>query len=1204
MSPTTKIVNESDGGFDASYLFKTGAGYAVIPLNITKRLYYNLVITTGSGYYCNSQTVNNTLCLICKTLDALQLAPSLTVNGIENLNTRFSVIFSSFVPVEFISAPTYQIYPSVPELPSKTNYYVTFSASNYHGYSFISATGLSPLNYVVGGSPGNLKLISTFSLVESKVVSPQLIYFNGYYPTTPGVISLPNFTVSTTYVAPSTLYTNFTTSESSIDYLSIDVNGQVENPFSSPMNFGQNLFVSEYPNYYPFAYRYAKPITLPQVTMNYILLVPNSYGTEIFLNGNSIYNNNISITDNNPPALFDIQYTRINSRSMIVTATAIDDVSGIKRIYLHPASNPTYRYYELNSWDLANGNIRNGTFQKLITYRFEMAGGDLRVSVEDHYGRKATYQYLNSNYLPNYLYDYTNLKYQEKSDITSISFKNGYLMDVSTSPKNNTMIIKFKSPKPDISVCLFFSNDINQINRYFVGDWNEELQQTEIDFYLPSRLLSGPVYYIITYPAHVIYSPLLNQLYPTSNLTVYSQNCDRLPPLITSIIEFSNSSYFGFDITIEDETGFDRGFISVKSNLDGYRFNFTLSSVGKNATLDVYRLALPMTSNCVTQTFSFDFVELYDVNEAYSTYSRGNSELISPFMKILDSINSTVLLCDTPGDNNFPALSSISTSVATVDTGSENRLVSLLFSVTEGEEIYQNHLPYCLANAENLMYHTAVSTFINTSGSESFFQCDFNLPFGFGFPSDSKKILFAIHGFSDTSLNIMGSGGFYAEFMNVTFSNNPTITNASKMTSQGGLLTLFGRNFGQDKTKTIVEVQYKDLKFNYSTSSLYHVMAVIDNILEKQADFNVTVINNGIRSNTYTIPTGYIPPISPIPTNPTIKCPGAPQCGGPSNGVCVGSVCQCISPWIGSDCLSQVINVPIPNINTTDPDIDNNFNSTLPDGKTVTLKTLISILSIIEMDINNNPIQEHPFTKWIFTNVTQTTVQEYQYATNISNNGVITNVTVTLQYFSEETTLIFANQLLNILPSSIKYNIDITPYKFSSDLNYLQLIMSASIESSSTDTCTYQETGTSKDTNSDYVKLQIDSNSLYARFIKRGIVDNRVRSIQNIFYNNESSSTNSISRIGINIPNYSKSVKLDPDFSVLIDFTEATDKENSLCPQNSKNSLTKSQLAGIIIGSIAFGIIAIVSITYYIYKKKQQQKLVAKIGKKLNNFNQ
>ncbi|EAL62270.1 hypothetical protein DDB_G0290287 [Dictyostelium discoideum AX4] len=85
-------------------------------------------------------------------------------------------------------------------------------------------------------------------------------------------------------------------------------------------------------------------------------------------------------------------------------------------------------------------------------------------------------------------------------------------------------------------------------------------------------------------------------------------------------------------------------------------------------------------------------------------------------------------------------------------------------------------------------------------------------------------------------------------------------------------------------------------------------------------------------------------------------------------------------------------------------------------------------------------------------------------------------------------------------PSSIKYTIEISEYKFSSNLNQLQLVMTASLSVNKTnDICSNKEfSETSSGDDSNYLKIQIDDHSLYGRFIKRALIDSIPRPIDNV----------------------------------------------------------------------------------------------------------
>ncbi|KAN0038430.1 hypothetical protein ACTA71_000608 [Dictyostelium dimigraforme] len=357
-----------------------------------------------------------------------------------------------------------------------------------------------------------------------------------------------------------------------------------------------------------------------------------------------------------------------------------------------------------------------------------------------------------------------------------------------------------------------------------------------------------------------------------------------------------------------------------------------------------------------------------------------------------------------------------------------------------------------------------------------------------------------------------------------------------------------------------------------------------------------------------------IPTATPIPTNAPQKCQGNPECGGKNQGYCSSTTgCICYPPWIGTTCSSRIIIVPQPSINKTNPQVEIPTTPTESNGQSsaetnseesqkMIFKSLISLVSLRELDFNNKEVNSYIFDQWIYTPINQF---KNQYFTTISN----TNITATLEWFNQSTFIQFANQNLTMNPSSIKYTIEISKYQFSSSLNQLQLVMAASLTSNSNDICSLNQFGnTSTGDDSNYLKIQIENHSLYGRFIKRAIIDNTVKSISNVLLDSSlniiDSSTSSLqSYIGITIPFYSDSIIVDPDFSVLIDSKSASDQDNSICT-NKKSGLTTAQLAGIIIGSIAFAIVIVISIIYVMVKRKGQKKFITSMNNKLNKINQ
>jgi len=350
---------------------------------------------------------------------------------------------------------------------------------------------------------------------------------------------------------------------------------------------------------------------------------------------------------------------------------------------------------------------------------------------------------------------------------------------------------------------------------------------------------------------------------------------------------------------------------------------------------------------------------------------------------------------------------------------------------------------------------------------------------------------------------------------------------------------------------------------------------------------------------------------SNIPTNSPQSCLN--QCSG--NGECTPNGCVCKSPYVGLDCSSQVIIVP-PKINNTIP--ESNF--IIPpssNNKNEVFYAIISVVALNEVDKDSNVLNRYSFNQWIVSNNTDSKYKDYTnsigfiYTASLTNNNdkSVTNLSVSIDYFNinEAINITFANQQLQMNPHSLKYSINITNYSFESSLNSLQLVLSASIESdnSNDDECSSKQTGDVVDSESEFIKMQIDQTSLYGRFIKRGVIDNRVKYVTNTLLDSEYNAIETTSKsqtyIGINIPFYSKLAQLDPDFSILVDNKPASDNDNAICGAR-KSKLTGAQIAGIAIGCAAFVGIIITSTVYYFYKRNQTKKLHSQIAKKMESI--
>ncbi|KAM9970550.1 hypothetical protein ACTFIR_002410 [Dictyostelium discoideum] len=338
----------------------------------------------------------------------------------------------------------------------------------------------------------------------------------------------------------------------------------------------------------------------------------------------------------------------------------------------------------------------------------------------------------------------------------------------------------------------------------------------------------------------------------------------------------------------------------------------------------------------------------------------------------------------------------------------------------------------------------------------------------------------------------------------------------------------------------------------------------------------------------------------PITTNPHKQC--IDDCGAPNNGICTPSGCVCISPWIGNDCKSKIILIPQPSLNYSNPITDIPFIDNKVDIKL--FRSLISIVKLRELDFQSKQENSFTFTQWEYYKINESTSQ---YKSNITNLGLTTFINVTLQWFENETNVVFANQNIKMNPSSIKYTIEISEYKFSSNLNQLQLVMMASMSVNKTnDICSNKEfSETSSGDDSNYLKIQLDDHSLYGRFIKRALIDSIPRSIDNApldsSMNQVDSASFSESYIGISVPYFKKQIIIDPDFSVLLgSSSDSVNSESSICSFNKESKFSAVLISAIVLFSFFIFASLVAMVVYNYYKKRYYRNIVKEIQLKLS----
>ncbi|KAF2071180.1 hypothetical protein CYY_007497 [Polysphondylium violaceum] len=753
---------------------------------------------------------------------------------------------------------------------------------------------------------------------------------------------------------------------------------------------------------------------------------------------------------------------------------------------------------------------------------------------------------------------------------------------------------------------------------------------------------------------------------PHAGLRVVSEYADLIGPIATVTPAIASSvvvnegvdTMLYWNITIQDDyNGFKSGLVSIVSQTDQVRYNRTITAanlIEGNMYQGVYQVGVLVNGKCKSQPFYIQYLYLQDNADRFSLYKEGGefptddvAPFINPLLNMLNVTRDTAITVDCQNsivsDTIMPELVSFSFSPQHIDVmdvgeffNASSRRVVFTLETGDVNGILLGSLPriYLQDKRTDLIWKDA--TLQGSTATTAVYECVFEIPFGYGFGSD---IWVSVYGIVDNQSNFNGytmsqlaSKGFNNKITTVPqLTNKLMISSPQEIKGSHSRITIFGRNF---KLTNSLLIDYSNGTVATLNTCIFSTSNVIifSTTPISASSIIVTVRDDTLHSNSLVVeisdPFVPIPDASssshslsssdssstslsssssddtPIPTNTPHSCVG--NCGGPDQGTCTANGCVCKSPWVGLSCSSQVIIID-PVVNTTTP----STNITVPtnDKNTAIYYAIISVVALNELDRDGVIVNRHPFPQWLASNNTASkyslyTNSSYFYTASINN----TNVSVAIDYFNQATptNITFAGQVLEMSPYSLKYSINLTEYAFQSSFNTLQLVLTASIESSDAGSpCAASEFGETVADGAEYVKMQVNDHSLYGRFVKRGIIDGRIKSVSNQLldtdYNTVHADSKLQSFIAINIPFYKQSVQLDPDFSILLDNRPASDSSNAVCKQ-SKSSLTGAQIAGIVIGGVCFAAIVVIIITYAIYKTKKQRQFDKDMSIKLDNI--
>ncbi|KAF2077901.1 hypothetical protein CYY_000779 [Polysphondylium violaceum] len=425
---------------------------------------------------------------------------------------------------------------------------------------------------------------------------------------------------------------------------------------------------------------------------------------------------------------------------------------------------------------------------------------------------------------------------------------------------------------------------------------------------------------------------------------------------------------------------------------------------------------------------------------------------------------------------------------------------------------------------------------------------------------------------------------------NVFYYAKPTQVSISSSTSTKygvpGIVTIFGNNFinnqllvkigGSECTNALATQDSKQLTCRFKSDVVAAENTVLDVFVSVQSLFNATEpVFLYIKSDQN----------CPIGSN-------GQECSG--HGTCEQQyLCKCNKDWESSDC--SIPNngggtvIPDPNVNPNDT------SSTIitPGGTMFD----VGIVLIQEIDSDHNIVQSYNVTSIKWTNITKQDNQHI-YTTTLPNNQSTLNVKLSINNLDENVYYNFAGDVIPILPKSIKYQVELQNYTFSSSLNTMQFIFKSGILQEGGE-CVYESDTNTQPTSGDSIRsilMMLNGETLIGTFSNRIVLDNRpsynqVNKLTDTQINQYNLNSQSL-YVAITTTSFKNDVVVDPNFGVLV--TSTPDNQNQC---NKKFAAWK--IAMIVVCCVV-GVALLIATVMLIKKRAVVKAFNAKL-KKLDN---
>ncbi|GAM28470.1 hypothetical protein SAMD00019534_116460 [Acytostelium subglobosum LB1] len=966
----------------------------------------------------------------------------------------------------------------------------------------------------------------------------------------------------------------------------------------------------------------------------------------------------INQTDKGAPVIISFEIGQIGGNMFLLRAHITDDLSGFARLFVYFASG---ELLDINYLDLYSGTSQDGYYEKLFILNNQTVTTPkysiFIIDFADNVDQIDTYSNSLSG-TPSTMYTASYIIGAE--DLTVFYFDQ-YVMDVSNTSLKNKVYLRSPKIKKDSRVSINFGSIDENPNYEAIGKYDIGLDMFVIEFTIPVRTMTRQLqYYIIINPfwnnllkkyvaslpstidSYVIYHDLLIKQFPnTSIINIISKNGDEMPPMITKIAAYPSTApvmtvagqmEIGWNFIIEDLlNGFDHGVMNVISDLDGLERTFTFTSDDRLSGTPQggwYQIRFNVSSDMGNQTFTFLNIELFDtgMNRAYYHTDTQYLTTVSPIAYVLFNGTMTnelnMKLTTSSQDFTEPTVWTVSVTTPYVDVGSHQRLVTIYFTVREAGGMSPRHTPYVYLTGYMFELFQIQAEQLNRSGDLYTYMASAQLPYAYGSTScrlsndtaTTSYLFVSIYGLVDVAQNTRGYSteelfynGMVDRVVQVQYNHlTPIIETYMMSPVDDSVVTLIGKNFGSDcvmlETSGRTNVTIRFVKLSSSVVyAVYRIKVISDNPLTSPLLLTVQ-IKNQPEYYSNTVPITFNPP----PVIPTVKCPGTPPCS--NNGECSTTFgCQCYGTWYGDDCSSQAVpNVPV--INPDTPTTVYTFNTS---GMTIVGE--IEIVRVRVLDQLGAELASYPLGQW---NTTITSNQSYDYlsmfGSDVDNMGMIK---VNVRWFTDDYNISFAGDILPMKKNTIKYTITLSNYAFPSKLDSMQVVMRATINTTDANSCSAEQYGYTEgaDGNKDnlfWMRVKVQSYSVYGHFIQKAMVDGRVSAVSNVLLNDTVQTVNdtqsSQTLIGINVQSFTQQAVMDPDFQLLLDTDDASTVDGAVCSKGGKGRSKLSTLA--IVGIVVLSVVIVAAIAVGVAMRmrvvRRERHEVNRINMKMNRLSE